>query len=315
MQHEFSRANATNTRQRRLQGYACGILAALIWGGWPAVSKLGGLSLSPYDLLALRFGVAGLLLMPVFLRNRLTGISLPHAALLILGAGLPYMATMILGLSLAPAGHGGLIGPGSALLFTVAGSVLLLRERLSRGKLLCILALSCGMAIVGWNPAVEHQAGGSQWRGDLLFAVGGLLWASYSISVKRSGIGALHAASIVATGSMLIYLPAYCLLGLSSLHRTPWSDIVLQGGYQGVLTAILALILHTRAIRCLGAGSAALFPALVPVIAIATAYGLLGERPGQGAAAGIVLILFGMAMGMGWQQPRPGQEATLRSRT
>ena len=55
-------------------GVSCGLGAALIWGAWPVVSGLGVAdSLSPYDVAALRFGVAGLVLLPLALRFGLVG--------------------------------------------------------------------------------------------------------------------------------------------------------------------------------------------------------------------------------------------------
>ena len=96
-----------NDRDCRV-GILCGLAAALIWGAWPVVSRLGvEAALSPYDVAALRFGVAGLILLPLLLRRApraLDGLGWPRALLLACGAGVPYVAVTVEGLRYAPAG-------------------------------------------------------------------------------------------------------------------------------------------------------------------------------------------------------------------
>src|SRR5258708_35622231 len=48
-----------------LRGAACGLAAVSIWSGWIVVARLGlKSSLTPWDIAALRFGVAGFVLLP-----------------------------------------------------------------------------------------------------------------------------------------------------------------------------------------------------------------------------------------------------------
>jgi drug/metabolite transporter (DMT)-like permease len=48
-----------------LRGALYGLAAVSIWSGWIVVARLGlRTSLTPWDIAALRFGVAGLLLLP-----------------------------------------------------------------------------------------------------------------------------------------------------------------------------------------------------------------------------------------------------------
>jgi len=55
-----------------LQGAIFGVAAALIWASWSAVTRLAvTTSLNAWDITALRFGVAGLLLSPVLVRRGL----------------------------------------------------------------------------------------------------------------------------------------------------------------------------------------------------------------------------------------------------
>ena len=57
------------------QGYARGALFGLaavsIWSGWIVVARLGlRTSLTPWDITAIRFGVAGVIVLPYLIRKR-----------------------------------------------------------------------------------------------------------------------------------------------------------------------------------------------------------------------------------------------------
>src|SRR5437016_13617049 len=55
-----------------IRGALYGLAAVTIWSGWIVVVRLGlRTSLTPWDIAALRFGVAGLLLLPYVMRRRL----------------------------------------------------------------------------------------------------------------------------------------------------------------------------------------------------------------------------------------------------
>ena len=77
-------------------------------------SMLG--TLTPWDLAALRFGVAGPLLLPIVVRHGLggaAGIGWGRALVLAITAGAPYTLILYAGLALAPAGHGAVIITGA----------------------------------------------------------------------------------------------------------------------------------------------------------------------------------------------------------
>jgi drug/metabolite transporter (DMT)-like permease len=55
-----------------LKGAACGFAAVSIWSGWSVVTRLAvTTNLNALDIVALRFGVAGVILSPVILRRGL----------------------------------------------------------------------------------------------------------------------------------------------------------------------------------------------------------------------------------------------------
>src|SRR4030095_12970416 len=97
-----------------VRGALYGLAAVGIWSGWIVVARLGlKSSLTPWDIAALRFGVAGLLLLPYvgsggLARDRFGWIGL---VAIVLGGGAPVLFANA-GLMFAPAAHAGALFPG-----------------------------------------------------------------------------------------------------------------------------------------------------------------------------------------------------------
>lgn len=108
--------------------------------------------------------------------------------------------------------------------------------------------------------------GTTQNVGHALFLAAGLVWAGYTVAMRRARLDGLHAAAIAAVGSLVLYLPAYAAVAGTSLFRAPLFDIALQAVVQGLLTAIVALLLYGRMVSLLGATSGAAFVALTPAM-------------------------------------------------
>src|SRR5260370_28853655 len=89
-----------------LRGAVFGVAAASIWASWSAVTRLAvTTSLDAWDIAALRFGVAGLLLSPVLVQRGLARDRLgwPGLAVIVGGLGAPYALAAAGGLHFAPA--------------------------------------------------------------------------------------------------------------------------------------------------------------------------------------------------------------------
>src|SRR5918997_1718954 len=93
--------------------------------------------------------------------------------------------------------------------------------------------------------------------------------------MRKARLEGLHVAAIAAVGLLLLYVPAYAVYAGASLFRAPWWDIALQAVVQGLLAAVLSLVLYGRAVSILGAAFAALCPAMTALLAIP----VLGEWP------------------------------------
>jgi drug/metabolite transporter (DMT)-like permease len=113
----------------------------------------------------------------------------------------------------------------------------------------------------------------------------------------------LHATAVVAVLSMVLYIPGYAWLAGADLAAAPWREIVIQAVFQGVLSAIVALLFYTRAVAILGAARGAVFAALVPTFTLLLAVPLLGETPHALQLVGVFCVTAGMVFALGLHDP------------
>ncbi|MBM1169956.1 DMT family transporter [Microvirga arabica] len=306
-------------RRRYLTGALFGLAAVSIWAGWMPVTRLSvTTSLTPYDLAMLRFGTAGLLLLPVLIRHGLALERLRWWQLLIMiaGAGAPYSLVAASGLSFAPAADAGVLTPGVMPLFVAMLASLVLRERIASQRkagygLICVGVL----AIAGLTAFLPGQ---QRSLGHLLFLTAAFMWACYTIILRKAALAPLHAASIVAVGSAVGFTPIY--LTIHGLHfmQAPIEDIAFQMVFQGIVATILSLYLFGKAITILGASAGAAFGALVPAMAALLAIFILEETPSPSDWAGILAVSLGVYLASGaplWRPVRRAPPAGAAERT
>jgi drug/metabolite transporter (DMT)-like permease len=293
-----------------LRGAACGLAAVGIWSGWIVVARLGlRTSLTPWDIAALRFGVAGLLMLPLVFTRGLAFDRLGWSGLaaIVLGGAAPvFLANW--GLTFAPAAHAGALFPGVMPLLVALLAAAVLREEFTPGKMLGFALILPGVLAI--TLASGGEFGSVENFGHALFLCAGLAWAFYTVALRRARLDGLHAAAISAVGSALLYLPIYCVLPGTGIAHAPWFDIGLQAFVQGILTAIVSLMLYGRAVGILGASSGAAFAALCPAMTALFAIPVLGEWPQKQDWAAIVLISAGVYIVSGGPLPRRVQRTT-----
>ncbi len=290
------------------RGALYGLVAVSIWSGWIVVARLGlQTSLTPWDIAALRFGVAGLLLLPYLLGKglaleRLGWIGL---AAIVLGGGAPVLLANA-GLLFAPAAHAGALFPGVMPLMVALLAAFVLRESFTSAKMTGFALILPGVFGIAWNAA--DTIGSQQNVGHALFLGSALAWACYTVAMRRARLDGLHAAAIAAVGALLLYVPVYFFAAGSDLLRAPWGDIALQAFVQGLLTAIISLLLYGRAVSILGASSGAALAALCPAMTALLAIPILGEWPTAMDWMAITLISAGVYIVSGG--PIPGRAST-----
>lgn len=283
------------------RGICFGLAAAAIWGAWPVASRYGvQQSLGALDITFIRFAVAGAILLPVLVRRGCGQIGWLRAVLLSLGAGAPYVLVSVFGLEFAPAGHAGIVIPGVMLTASILGGWYLLGDRPDRHRWLGLAAILSGLLLLGFASGGAGTATQSGLAGGhLLFAVGGVMWASYTVLVRRWQVEPVQATALVSVLSFVGFAPYYLFAKGTVLLAAPVGELLFQAVAQGLFAGVLALIFYTKAVAALGAARGALFAALVPGLAMVFAYPVLGEVPGPAQVCGLVLATGGMLLALG----------------
>lgn len=278
-----------------LRGALYGLAAVGIWAAFIVVSRLGvSTSLTPWDVAAIRFGTAGVLLLPYAIRKgpALDQLGWIGILAIALGCGAPMVLLVNAGLLFAPAAHAGALFPGVMPLMVAVLAAIILKETLTLQKGIGLGLIVLGAIVIVW--ATGGALGTRQNIGHALFLCAGLAWAAYTVAMRRAQLGGLHAAAIAAVASLVFYVPVYAAVSGGSLLEAPITDVALQAIVQGVLTAIVALLLYGRMVGILGATAGAAFVALTPATTALLGIPVLGEWPSLIDWGAIVVISIGV---------------------
>jgi drug/metabolite transporter (DMT)-like permease len=190
-------------------------------------------------------------------------------------------------------------------IFVGLGSVLLLRERLSRPLLIGIALAVVGGALIGFG---DVRFGGSALRGDLLALGGGLMAAIYFLigrRVRRTVPLTEYIAVSYGTAAVLVLL--LCLA-----TRTPVVEYTPSTyGYLVLLAVIPQLIGHSTinwALRRLSASRVSVFVLGEPVGSSLLAIPFFREVPGGLNLVGAAVILAGIYLTLRSEEEQDGTE-------
>lgn len=284
-----------------------GLLYALlllgIWVSYILMSRFGlRTNFAPADLLALRVGVGGLVMLPWFVRGGLGGLTLGRAVVLAMTAGIGFGALSFNGFVLAHVSHAAALQTATLPLFTAALSVFVLGERFSLGKRIGLVLIVVGVVFIGYESLWRGEPG--QWRGDILFASAALDWAVFAVLVQRWRVTPKQGASVVYVVSAILYLPVYFIGFEPRLLSAPVGELVVQGLLQGVISNLVSLFAFTRVMQAFGASSTAMLTAGSPLLVTLLAIPLLGEIPSALAWVGLVCVTAGIVATVMVLEPR-----------
>lgn len=285
-----------------LSGYIYAILAVLIWSGFNLVSRVGGISpLTAFDTTALRFGVAGLILFPIWCWQR--PVRLFDKRILGLGiiGGISYSLFVYSGFKFAPAAYAAIMLPGTMPFLITLFAWLLLEERPSKLRCFGLGVIALGVICLASD---SWRSPADVWLGTLLFLAGSACWSLYTVLSRRWAVRPWEATVGVVLVAAMIYLPVYLLFLPKTIAAASWNIIAMQGFYQGVMASILVMIFYLRAVATIGATGMGGFMALVPAISGFAAIPLLDEPVSATLGAGLVLTSVGAYFG---SRPQPLQ--------
>lgn len=295
--HAAHAAEPTRTR-REVLAWSALLCVALCWGGAWTAGKIAVSVAPPFELLALRFAVAGSILALLARRSDLRVLG--QRPRIVLGAALAVAlnnAFEYLGLQRAPASDGALIAP--LLVPVLTGALaLFIAERLTRVRILGFAVASLGCALVVSGGQTSEALSLTRLLGDLSFAASALAWAVYSvltaILLRSSSATAVAGACSLAAGIALVPF-GWTEAGFADVASWTASTWVALA-YVVAFSTIAGATLYARAVHDLGPTTAASAVYWVPIAAIAIAFVVLGERPSTLQLVGGVVSGLGVAL-------------------
>jgi drug/metabolite transporter (DMT)-like permease len=300
-------------------GYFCGCVLALGASLSFATARAGVLAgLSPGDMILMRFGMSGLLLLPFWIGSGLPslgGIGWRRAAILTALAGPGFALMQMGGYAFAPLAHGAVIHPASVTIISTGIAAVLLKERLSGAHLIGAALVIAGIVLISWH-GLHAAAGSDSWIGDVLFFTSAIIWAGFTVLVRHWRLHAIRTIAVVSFLSLILMLPGYLAwFGMGHVRALPLGPMAVQALVQGFGQGVLAITAYSQAIRVLGVSRAVLFPAMVPAVSILVGIPIVGELPDAFQIAGLLMVTAGLLGAIGVFRRRRARPVPVPSET
>ena len=278
----------------------CALLAltAALWGAQPLLVKITMRELNPSTMTAVRYLLMSitffalmrwrglpllppLRLMPALLLMGITGVALNNIA-------------QFTGLQLSTVSNATLIATTTPAV-TALVALIFLRERLLPIELLGILLSVAGALFLVSKGQMDVLLHISFNKGDLLFFTAQLGWAVYSLTGFRvmrhlPPLTTTAWAGLFGTAGTFIYAALTGQLDVHSVGGTTLACMV----YIVWIGGVCAMIFWNMGVKVVGAGQAAIFLNIMPLVGVVLGVTLLGEDFAFREAFGAVGILGGV---------------------
>lgn len=276
----------------------------LVWSGSFVVSKVALASLSPPALVATRFWVALVCVVPFLRGSGLADVrrAAPAGLAAGLALGCGYLLQMF-GMTETSASMGGLLA-GLIVPLVAVGGFVFLRARLGTLSLTGLLLAIAGIVLICWPSEDGGAADGRRdtLRGILLQIGSSTSYAGHVLLLSRFGRSVPTAAFIcwqllfvAVAGTTAALLTG----GIAAAPDAPirWNgELLLALAYLGVLATAVGIGVQSRVQHRVPPTHLALLFALQPLFAALCGWALQGDRLGAMQVAGGGLIVFGVVV-------------------
>ena len=221
-----------------------------------------------------------------------------------------YQIGFILGLARTTASNSSLIiasMPSLVAVFAAALGFEAFRWRVMGGVLVATVGVV--LVILAQGAGAAH----GDLAGDLLTVAAVFCWAGYTLGLRvlPPGISPLKVTMVTTVagtpGLVLAGIPEFLHMDVGRVGLIGWSALA----YATLFSLVLAYLLWNRSVQAVGASRTVIFMCLTPLVAVAGAAVMLGERPRPLQAVGAVLIIAGVLLVRGRQRPASSSTISL----
>lgn len=288
--------------------YLLPLIAALFWGGNFVAGRATLPDVPPFTLSLLRWGLALLIILPFTYRDiRKNYQDYLKCWKIILSMGFlgiaVFTATVYISIQHTTAINAAILSSWSPLMIVIV-AYFALGERVNSSQMVGFVLSFMG---VMWIVSKGSLAQLTQFQlnpGDLLMLGGNLIWAFYSILVRKTAghIPGLTSFALSIAAGVVFLLPASVIeLQFHEAHLAS-GQVWLSLMYLGIFASVIAFFCWTLSIQKIGPSKSSPFLNLVPLFATLFAIVLLGEKLEVAQAIGGMFILSGVLLS--FQQPR-----------
>ena len=272
---------------------------ALAWsGGWIA-GKLGVASAPPLEFSAIRFIIASgaLAIIVIATRTRIRRDALGPVVLSAIFGYLGYNAFVFVGLTMAPASDAALIVPTTIPVLTAIAASFF-GERVTTTKVAGFTLASIGAALVIAAGQTGGEVSSQRLLGDVLLLVGAVCWSIYTVlgTITLRTRSPIEVVALAAAIGGLLLLPFGFLeqgyRDVPTWSAGVWIDVL----FLALVVTVGSFTLFYWVVRRVGAGIASMSSYFVPVLTLALAVVLLGDRPEALQLVGGLVILAGVRL-------------------
>jgi drug/metabolite transporter (DMT)-like permease len=180
---------------------------------------------------------------------------------------------------------------------TVAGAAVLGSEPLKRVQVFGTLLSLIGAALLITCGKLPTSTGVFN-AGDLVMVLAVIVWAAYSLLLRRRPADLSQAAALSASivAALVLLAPFLFLFAPAPLAGVSSLPVLLCVAYVALFASALGFLFWSQGVSQLGAARASQFVQLMPLFGAALSYLILGETLTATQIGGAILVMLGIAI-------------------
>ncbi len=281
----------------KLRGYIAIVTVLLIWTGFAlSIRSIGSSPLAIADVAILRFIVPAIILLP-FTHRYVAEIKRAKISdvLMILLGGVPFLFIASVGASYVPAAYVGTVLAGTPPIFiSLLGfffylNVLTVKRVLS----LSLIMLGVVVMVIGQSTSMRSEL----FQGVAILLSASIIWAIYTMSLKRSGLSPIAVTILISWCSLLVTCALVaCGAVVTNIGTYTFNDALPFVLIQGLCVGLISTIAYSYAIRQLGSEQASIIGSLSPCLTALLAVPVFGESISIAIIGGVFLTVIGVIL-------------------